>query len=257
LTRRAVGGRRRRPASGTSRHPATLSPPPSARERALTELADDLEHVLLRPGITPAEVDDACAAAVELGLPAVIVWPNAVGQAAAAAGGSRVAVVAAVGAPYGASVRDTKLDEARRAITAGARHLAVAVDAGRFRGGDAGALAGELVAVCYLAHTEGVHVRAVLQAGLLNEEELVIAGRLASEAGADLLQTGFGSAGDAHATVAQVQAARRAVPPRRMTIGVVAGGALDAAAARDLLAAGAERVAVAAPATLLGRVAVA
>src|SRR6266508_3879139 len=228
LTRRAVGGRRRRPASGTSRHPATLSPPPSARERALTELADDLEHVLLRPGITPAEVDDACAAAV-----------------------------AAVGAPYGASVRDTKLDEARRAITAGARHLAVAVDTGRFRGGDAGALAGELVAVCYLAHTEGVHVRAVLQAGLLNEEELVIAGRLASEAGADLLQTGFGSAGDAHATVAQVQAARRAVPPRRMTIGGVAGGALDAAAARDLLAAGAERVAVAAPATLFGRVAVA
>jgi len=240
------------------RRPATLRRPPSARERALTELADNLEHVLLRPGITPAEVDDACAVAVELGLPAVAVWPNAVAQAAAAAGGSRVAVVAAVGAPYGASVRDTKLDEARRAITAGARHLAVAVDAGRFRGGDAGALAGELVAVCYLAHAEGVHVRAVLQAWLLNEEELVIAGRLATEAGADLLQTGFGSAAaEAPATPAQVLAARRAVPPRRMPIGVVAGGARDAAAARDLLAAGAERVAVADPATLLGRVAAA
>jgi len=168
-------------------------------------------------------------------------------------------VVAAVGAPYGASMRDTKLDEARRAVTAGARHLAVAVDAGRFRGGDAGALAGELVAVCYLAHAEGVLVRAVLQAGLLNEEELVIAGRLATEAGADLLQTGFGFSGvaEAPATPAQVQAARRAVPPRRMSIGVVAGGARDAAAARDLLAAGAERVAVTDPATLLGRVAVA
>jgi deoxyribose-phosphate aldolase len=237
-------------------HGYTVASPP-ARERALADLVHNLEHVLLRPGITPAEVDDACAVAVELGLPAVAVWPNGVTLAAAAAGGSRVAVVAAVGAPYGASLRDTKLDEARRAITAGARHLAVAVDAGRFRGGDAGALAGELVAVCYLAHAEGVHVRAVLQAGLLSEEELVIAGRLATEAGADLLQTGFGTGAEAPATPAQVQAARRAVPPRRMSIGVVAGGAPDAAAAGGLLAAGAERVAVADPATLLGRVAVA
>jgi len=200
-------------------------------------------------------VDDACADAVELGLPAVTVWPNAVALAAAATGGSRVEVVAAVAAPYGASVRDTKLDEARRAVTAGARHLAVAVDAGRFRGGDAGALAGELVAVCYLAHAEGVHVRAVLQAGLLHDEEVVIAGRLAAEAGADLLQTGFGTPAEAPATVAWVQAARRAVPPRRLAIGVVAGGAGTAAAARELLAGGAARVAVADPPALLGRVA--
>ncbi len=223
----------------------------------MPELAANLEHVLLRPGITPAEVDDACARAVELGLPAVSVWPNAVAQAVAATEGSRVAVVAAVAAPYGTSVRDTKLDEARRAITAGARHLAAAVDAGRFRGGDAGVLAGELAALCYLAHAEGVHVRAVLQAGLLDDQELTIAGRLATEAGADLLQTGFGTAAEPPATVAAVQAARRAVPPRRLGIGVVAGGALDAEAARELLAGGAQRVAVAEPAALLGRAAAA
>jgi len=174
----------------------------------------------------------------------------------AACAGSPVAVVAAVGAPYGTSLRDTKLDEARRALAAGAGHLAVAVDAGRFRGGDAGVLAAELVTCAYLAHADGARLRAVLLADLLGEEELVIAGRLAAEGGADLLQTGFGVAGEA-ATAAQVRAARRAVPPGRRDIGVVAGGADGLPAARDLLAGGAERVALAAPAAVLAEVAAA
>jgi deoxyribose-phosphate aldolase len=169
----------------------------------------------------------------------------------AACAGSRVAVVAAVGAPYGASLRDTKLDEARRAMAAGAGHLAVAVDAGRFRGGDAGVLAGELVTCAYLAHAEGVHLRAVLQAALLTEDELVIAGRLAVEAGADLLQTGFGPGFGGAATVAQVRAARRGLSPRRAGVGVVAAAAGGLPAARDLLANGAERVALAEVAAVL------
>lgn len=215
----------------------------------MLELASRLEHVLLRPAITPTEVGDACAGAVEVRLAAVLVWPTAVADAVAAVDGSGVEVVAAVGAPWGAALRDTKLHEARRAIAAGARHLAVAVDAGAFRGGDAGGLAAELATVCYLAHAEGVHVRAVLQAPMLTEEERVIAGRLAAEAGADLLQTGFGL--DGHASPDEVSAVRRGVPPRYRDIPVVAGGAAGAAGAGALLAGGAERVAMLDPASAL------
>jgi deoxyribose-phosphate aldolase len=217
---------------------------------ASSDLASRLEHVLLRPAITATEVGDACAVAVEAGLAAVHVWPTAVADAVAAVDGSGVEVVAAVGAPWGAALRDTKLDEARRAIVAGARHLALAVDAGAFRGGDAGTLVAELATACYLAHAEGVHVRAVLNAGALTEDERVIAGRLAAEAGADLLQTGFGLDGDA--TAEEVSAVRRGVPPRHRDIAVVAGGAGGAAAATGLLAGGAERVAMLDPARALG-----
>jgi deoxyribose-phosphate aldolase len=217
-------------------------------EPAQSDLAARLEHVLLRPAITPTEVGDACAAAVEAGIAAVIVWPTAVTDAVAAVEGSGVAVVAAVGAPYGASLRDTKLHEARRAVVAGARHLAVAVDAGAFRGGDAGTLAGELATVSYLAHAEGVHVRAVLQADLLTEDEQVIAGRLAAEAGADLLQTGFGLHGEA--TAEQVSAVRRGVPPRYRDIPVVAAGADGVARVEALVAGGAYRVALLDPGSI-------
>jgi len=212
--------------------------------------------VLLRPGVTAGEVDDACAGAVEAGLAAVVVWPGAVARAAAASGGSGVTVVAAVGGPSGTSPLGTVLDEVRQAVGAGAGHLAVALDAGRVRGGGTVALAGELGAVCRLAHAAGVHVRVVLQAHLLDEGELATAARLAVEAGADLLQTGSGV--EAPATAEQVRAIRRALPSRHAAVGVVAGGAEDAGALRDLLGrAGAERAAVLDPAAVLRKVAAA
>jgi len=86
--------------------------------------------------------------------------------------------------------------------------------------------------------------------------ELAEAGRLAVEAGADLLQTGFGVWG--RATLEQVRAVRRALPSRHAAIGVIAGGAEDANAARHLLErAGADRVAVLDPAAVLQGVAAA
>jgi deoxyribose-phosphate aldolase len=222
---------------------------------SLIELAGKLEHILLRPDITPGEVDDACAAAVEAGLAAVTVWPSAVASAVAASDGSRVEVVAAVGGPSGAALGDSELHQTRRAIAAGARHVAVAIDAARLREGDAGALAAELADTCRLAHAAGVHVRAVLQAHLLDEGGLAAAARLAAGAGADLLQTGFGV--EAPASSDQVLAARRALPRRPRRVGVIAGGAEDAHAVRDLLErGGALRVAVLDPAGVLGGVAV-
>ncbi len=259
--------------------------------RSQIELADKLEHVLLRPDVTPSEVDDACASAVESGLAAVTVWPADVPRAAAATGGSRVTVVAAVTGPDRTAAADPTLDEARRAIQAGARHLAVALDPRAILGEDAAELARQLQALCRIAHAEGVHVRAVLQAPLAlaaqtaapqqaplapavagggglawmrvgapeaspSATELAEAGRLAVEAGADLLQTGFGVWG--RATLEQVRAVRWALPTRHAAIGVIAGGAKDASAARHLLErAGADRVAVLDPAAVLRGVAAA
>lgn len=154
-------------------------------------------------------------------------------------------MVAAIGEPYGSAV-----DQARRAVGAGAGHLAVALDSGRLRDGDAAALARELADACRLAHAAGVHLRAVLQAHLLDDGELATAARLAIAAGADLLQTGFGVG--AAATCGQVLTARSALPARHATVGVIAGGAEDARAARELLErGGALRVAVPDPAAVL------
>jgi deoxyribose-phosphate aldolase len=266
-----------------------------------------LEHVLLLPDVTPSEVDDACAGAVEFGLAAVTVWPGDVPRAAAATDGSPVTVVAALGGssatgggssatgggsnatggPNATGPASPTIDQARCAIRAGAMHLAVEFDPARMLGEGAAELARELRALCRMAHAEGVHVRAVLQAPSASEAgaesawaagvgpagvgpagaaarpgavpsaaRLAEAGRLAVEAGVDLLQTGFGV--QAHATAEQVRAVRRALPSRHAAIGVIAGGAADADAARHLLErAGAVRVAVLDPTAVLRGVAAA
>jgi hypothetical protein len=169
----------------------------------------------------------------------------------------------------------------------------VALDPDRLWGRAAAELLRELEALCHMAHAEGVHVRAVLQAHPAPTPEPVDgrpgmavtgpaaadgfarvagpepgtaipgrgvgfaeAGRLAVEAGVDLLQTGFGVR--APATADQVRAIRRALPSRHAGIGVIAGGAEDARAARYLLErAGADRVAVLDPAAVLRGVVVA
>jgi deoxyribose-phosphate aldolase len=222
-------------------------------------LADKLEHVLLRPDLTTGEVDDACARAVESGLAAVTVWTPAAARAVAASEGSRVAVVAALGAPPASAEASEPagrldLDELRTAVSTGARHVAVALAPARALGERGSALASELETLCRLAHGEGVHVRAVLQAHLLDDQQLGAVARLAVEAGADLVQTGFGTR--AAATTDQVATIRRALPTRRVPIGVVAGGAVDAGAVSELLEhAGADRVAVLDPAAVLRGVA--
>jgi deoxyribose-phosphate aldolase len=227
--------------------------------------------VLLRPDVTPGEVDDACASAVESGLAAVTVWPADVPCGAAATDGSRVTVVAAIARPNrtapGVSLAGATgtapagvVGEARRAIRGGAGHLAVALDLAGLPGEDAAGLVGELAALCRMAHAEGVHVRAVLQtptsAGRPPGAGLAEAARLAVEAGVDLLQTSFGIQG--HATAEQVRTVRLALPRRHAAIGVIAGGAEDASAARHLLErAGAARVALVDPAAVLRGVAAA
>jgi deoxyribose-phosphate aldolase len=215
--------------------------------------------VLLRPDVTPGEVDDACARAVESGLAAVTVWTAAASRAVSATEGSRVAVVAALGAPSASTdVREPAgpldLDELRRAVGTGARHVAVALAPARALDRHDTALARELETLCRLAHADGVHVRAVLRAHLLDVERLGALARLAVRAGADLLQTAFGT--EALATSDQVATIRRALPARRAPIGIVAGGAVDADAVSELLArGGADRVAVLDPSAVLRGVA--
>jgi deoxyribose-phosphate aldolase len=215
--------------------------------------------VLLRPDLTPGEVDDACARAVELGLAAVTVWTAAAARAVAASEGSRVAVVAALGAPprsaeASEAAGPLDLDELRTAVSIGARHVAVALLPARPLGERGFVLVRDLETVCRLAHADGVHVRAVLQAHLLDDQQLGAIARLAVEAGADLVQTGFGT--QAAATTDQVATIRRALPTRRVPVGLVAGGAVDAEAVGALLElAGADRVAVLDPAAVLRGVA--
>lgn len=210
-----------------------------------TELAAIIDHTLLRPAATRAEIEALCADAREHHFASVCVNPSRVPLARACLQG-QVPVCTVIGFPLGASRPTIKIAEAWQAVADGADELDVVINLGSLKDGDHAAVLGDLQAV--VAAAEGRVVKVILEVALLGPEEIELACRLAVDAGARFVKTstGFGPGG---ATVDAVALMRRTVGP---TIGVKASGGIgDAATARAMITAGATRIGASASLAIL------
>jgi deoxyribose-phosphate aldolase len=158
-----------------------------------------------------------------------------------------------IGFPLGANPPDIKAAEARLAVREGADELDVVINLGLLRDGQHDAVVADLTGV--VAAADGRLVKVILETALLDPAEIDLACRLAVASGARFVKTstGFASppvgAPGGGATVEAVARMRRAVGPH---IGVKASGGIgDAATARAMLAAGADRLGASASLKLL------
>lgn len=202
-------------------------------------IAGLIDHTLLKPDATRAEVDRLCAEAREFHFATVCVNPVWVALCASQLRGSPVAVCSVVGFPLGATTPDVKAYETRRAIFDGAREIDMVINVGALKSGDVRLVERDIEAVAELCRAEGATSKVIIEAALLTDDEKVTACTLAKAAGADYVKTstGFGPGG---ATVADVALMRRVVGP---DMGVkAAGGVRDLAGLQAMVAAGATRV---------------
>ena len=207
--------------------------------RVPADLARFIDHTLLKPDATAADVDRFCDEALRHGFAAVCVNPMWVKRAAQKLRGSSVVVASVVGFPLGAHAPDVKAMEARRALRDGAREIDMVLNIGALKGGDHELVKQDIAKVVEACREVGAVCKVILETGLLTDEEKVVAARLAKAARADFVKTstGFGPSG---ATVWDVALMREAVGPE---MGVKAsGGVKTAEQARDLIAAGATRI---------------
>ena len=201
------------------------------------DLAPFIEHTLLRPEATAADVDLLCEEAVGHGFCGVCVNPVHIARASRALAGQGPLPVCVVGFPLGATLTRVKAWEAGLVADLGAREIDMVLNIGAFRAGER-ALAGEDVAAVVRA-AAGAPVKVILETALLTEPDIVAACRLAVEAGAAFVKTstGFGPGG---ATVEAVGLMRQTVGPG---IGVKAsGGIASYAQALAMVEAGASRI---------------
>ncbi|HEV2200583.1 MAG TPA: deoxyribose-phosphate aldolase [Bryobacteraceae bacterium] len=202
-------------------------------------IASLIDHTLLRPDATPADIGRLCAEARKYGFAAVCVNPCWVKLAAAELDGSRVNVCTVVGFPLGANATETKVFETRLALERGAREIDTVINIGELKGKNEDAVSADLRAVVETAHAKGAIVKAILETSLLHDTEKIAACRIAELAGAAFVKTstGFGPGG---ATVEDVALLRRAVGPR---MGVKASGGIRTLADLEkMVAAGASRI---------------
>ncbi len=198
-------------------------------------LASYIDHTLLKPTATHIEIEKICKETLEYGFAAVCVPPPFVAMAKRT--GVRVATVA--GFPFGYSAAEAKLVETRRAIEAGADELDVVINLGFVKEGNWVDLEKEMRPMVEMAHEAGRLIKVIIESGVLTDAEIARCCELYAPLGVDFLKTSTGYA-EKGATVGAVRLMRAYLPA---TVRIKAsGGIRDAAFARELIAAGADRL---------------
>ena len=202
-------------------------------------LASYIDHTLLRPDASPADIDALCDEAVEYGFAAVCINPAWVARAKRRMRGAGVMVASVVGFPLGANTHEIKAMEARRALRDGAREIDMVINIGALKGGEHDLVRRDIAGVSDACREVGALNKVIIEAAYLTDEEKVIACRLAVAGRAHYVKTstGFGPGG---ATVFDVALMREVVGEK---MGVKAAGGIHTAdEVREMITAGATRI---------------
>ena len=201
------------------------------------DLARMIDHTLLKPTATAAEITKLCEEARQFRFASVCVNPGWVSLAARLLQSSPVKVCTVVGFPLGATSTYAKVAETRDCIANGAGEIDMVINVGALKSKDYELVKNDIARVVEAAN--GRTTKVILETSLLNDEEKIKACELSKAAGADFVKTstGFASGG---ATAADIALMRRVVGP---SMGVKAsGGIRDTQTAQEMVAAGATRI---------------
>ena len=201
------------------------------------DLAPYIDHTLLKPEATPAQVREICRQAVEHRFASVCVNPIFVKLVATELAGSGVATCSVVGFPLGATPTAAKVAETRVAVADGATEIDMVVAIGMLKAGELDYVRDDIAETKRATGTGRLKV--IIETCLLTDAEKETACRLAKEAGADFVKTstGFSTGG---ATTDDIALMRRVVGP---DLGVKASGGIRTFdQAEAMIKAGATRI---------------
>lgn len=200
-------------------------------------IASMIDHTLLKPEATPAQIEKLCAEAAEYHFASVCVNPVYIPLAARLLKGTGVKVCCVVGFPLGAIATEQKAAEAASCAAMGAEELDMVIHVGAAKAGDWALVQRDIEGVVKAA--AGHTVKVIIETCLLTDEEKVKACEAAKAAGADFVKTstGFSTGG---ATTHDIALMRKTVGPE---MGVKAsGGIRDYETAMAMIEAGANRI---------------
>lgn len=158
-------------------------------------IAQLIDHALLHPTLTTAQMIEGCQLARRLAVASVCIKPYAVPLAVEQLAGSSVAVCTVIGFPHGSNASETKRFEAEQALAAGATELDMVVNVGKVLDEDWEFVEEDIRGVVDAAHRRGALVKVIFENEYLPSDALKIElCRVSSRAGADFVKTstGFG-----------------------------------------------------------------
>lgn len=155
-----------------------------------------VDHTLLRPTATEAEIEKLCAEAIEHCFYAICVNPCWLSFCQKQLSSSRVQLCTVVGFPLGANHPKTKLRETELALKEGAQEIDCVLNIGFLKSKKISAALEDIKDIVQLCKSQAL-VKVIVESGILSESELKIAIDLVNESGAEFIKTstGFASIG--------------------------------------------------------------
>ncbi|MNI24842.1 Deoxyribose-phosphate aldolase 2 [compost metagenome] len=194
---------------------------PFIKGESSMSIANMIDHTLLRADAIKAEITKLTEEAKTYKFASVCVNPTWVAYSAEQLSGTDVKVCTVIGFPLGTTTTAVKAFETTDAIANGADEVDMVINVGALKAGDNELVEKDIQAVVNAASGKAL-VKVIIEACLLNDEEIERACELAVKAGADFVKTstGFSTGG---ATVEDVALMRKTVGEQ---VGVKASGGI-------------------------------
>lgn len=202
-------------------------------------IAAYIDHTILKPTTLVKEVEQLCKEAIEYGFAAVCVPPNFIRQAKEFTKGSAVKTATVIGFPFGYSAIEAKIAECILAIVDGVDELDVVINISAIKNNDWEYLANEINHLMPVIKQKNKTIKIIIESGILTDDEIIKCCDLYGIAGVDFLKTSTGYAATG-ATIEAVKLFRKHLPEQVKI--KASGGIKDAAFAKSLIEAGADRL---------------
>lgn len=158
----------------------------------LHQLAKMIDHSLLHPTLTDAEILKGCEIAKRYDVATVCVKPYAVSMCKATLQGSSVEICSVIGFPHGNNTTQIKVAETEQAIRDGATEIDMVINIGRALGGDWDFVRADIAAVNQACVKNGAILKVIFETDYLQDEHIIKLCQLCSELKVAFVKTSSG-----------------------------------------------------------------
>lgn len=168
------------------------TPSKPAAQMSVAELAAYIDHSVLKPDFSPAEVRREVEAGIGYGCKTVCINPSSIEIAAPLCAGTNTGICVVVDFPFGCSSTASKVAQTDIALAAGVQELDIVANYGWIRGGEIDRVEQDLRAVVEACHAQGVLVKVIFETDALSNDQIRAAAEASIAAGADFIKTSTG-----------------------------------------------------------------
>ena len=196
----------------------------SAPDFTYEQIAKMIDHSLLNPALTAAELEAGCALAAQFNTASVCILPYYAARSHELLAGTTVYTSTTIGFPHGGHRTNVKLFEAEQALKDGAQELDAVINISKAKSGDWDYIEAELRSLTNLTHAAGARIKVIFENFYLVDDEKIRLCQICGEIGADWVKTSTGYAGGG-ATMEDLALMRKHAPPHVQV--KAAGGVRD------------------------------